>query len=176
MKSLKFLGFIFALVTGAANAEVVDLDARLGLAGALSDVSGQTITLNAGTYTVQAVQGKWNAWGDNIVEGCDSGGFGCSKGWLSSFNIESLDIGNIQVGSNNNRFSSGELALANAPSFQFTINGSQDITFYISDNNHRDNVGGLSVSVSPVPEASTIALLSAGLGFVSFVARRKNRK
>jgi hypothetical protein len=36
-------------------------------------------------------------------------------------------------------------------------------------------VGSYAVTVSPVPEASTIALMLSGLGFVSFVAKRRRK-
>ena len=174
MKYIKLIGFIFACVTGVAQANVIDLDSTLGKTAAQQS-SIQTISLNAGLYTVQAIGGAWNAWGDNITRGCDSNGLGCNRGWLSSFNVFT-GSSNTQVGSNGLRFGSAAIAIDNAPSFTFNLASAQDVTFYVMDINYSDNFGTLQVAVSPVPEASTYALMLSGLGLVAFAVKRRKLK
>jgi hypothetical protein len=65
-------------------------------------------------------------------------------------------------------------ALANAESSQFTVSTSGLVGFAIHDGFLNDNLGGMSLEVLQVPEASPAALL--GLGLASLCLRRRVRR
>lgn len=61
---------------------------------------------------------------------------------------------------------------------QFTLNSAQDVNFFIPDSFYRDNLGGISLSLtpastSPVPEPMTWALLLTGFGLVGWSMRSR---
>ncbi len=177
MKYLKYIGLLVVLFSQVANANKLILDSTVNLSGANNT---QVVNLGAGNYSVQAISGAWNAWGNGITEGCDQAGFNCSKGWLSSFALSINDVVSEIGGTGRDaRFSTAQKAFDNAPSaFTFSLATQQDVTFFISEGgNYGDNFGNLTVQIaSPVPEASTYALMLSGLGMVAFMIRRRKLK
>jgi hypothetical protein len=161
----------------SANAAVIDISAR--------DDFGTTwvdLTLDAGTYNVTQIADTfvaWNAW--SRVSGCDSSGMNCSTGWINSYRIASSELGEIKVNTSKSgntyyRYETPEIALANSQPFQFTISSQQVVSFYNADTPKSDNLGGLSLNVSAVPEPSTIGLMFGGLGLVGLMAYRSRKE
>lgn len=168
MKYIKCMGLLVALMFSFSSvaSNVVNLNSTLSASHVLS--------LDAGSYTAQVTAGAWNAWGQNKVEGCNAGGFDCDKGFLNQFSVSSDDIGTQLVGAGGlAAYETAALALNNATTFWFTLNATQNVSFFIDDTNYTDNFGTIQVSVSAVPEASTYALMLSGLGMVAFMIRRR---
>ncbi|MEM6747262.1 MAG: hypothetical protein AAF608_07575 [Pseudomonadota bacterium] len=155
-----------ALSMSHAATMVVDVDS-------LPSDNGVTVSLDAGVYELSFVEGAykaWNAWGK--VQGCDSDGANCSKGWLTNINV--LAEGTVYKLGRHGRFETPDLALAAASPFTLTLSALTDVTFYIGDSYFKDNVGGISMQVAaiamPVPAAGLL-FVGAAAGFA--VARRR---
>lgn len=141
--------FLFAWLLGVAAADdiavgdstIVDLNAR-------SSNNGQTLTLGPGNYQWLPIVGTyqaWHAWGRN--SGC--GSLTCSRqGWQTRFSaITTLD-GTLPGGVSRPLYASSALAIANTLPQGGCISAEQDVTFFIADNPHSDNLGGLSIQVT----------------------------
>lgn len=182
---------------GAADAAIVDLDGLVN--GRDSPVD---LVLAAGTYRVQPVGtasgGAWDAvnmWGETTC--LDPGGCALTrptslKGWVHWYEVYSNDLASFTVSAGpmesvfngatgRTGWSAGveflypdpSLALAHAVSSTFTLASSGPVGFAIGDSFLPDNLGGLSLEVSPVPEPSEYLMLLAGLGVVGAMARRR---
>ena len=174
------------LVSAGAHAATditVDLNAQ---------VSGaqQTVSLDAGTYNFSVISGLYNGWTYQTGNPTVREAF-----WLSP--DEGTTIVSIDLPSESNRFTSyaGSTealdAFGQATSFAaywgptdgfliallplraLTFDTPVTLSFGIPDNDFADNTGGVSLSISAVPEPQSVALLLAGLGVVGFVASRR---
>ena len=185
------------LFSGAAQAiEVVNISA-LG-------PTGTTLTFAPGDYTVEYAAGDTigslyvatNAWGLDVVEGCDAAGAGCTKGWSTRF--ATLVDGIVRrwefadgpyasaaqalaagiTGPVLRNVDGGAFAPVYLP-YAFTATTAMTVKFYISDSFYDDNVGGVSLlikAVPAVPEPETVSMLLAGIGLLALlVNRRKGR-
>lgn len=138
--------------------------------------NGFSMELRVGVYKVTYDGGAWNAWGDTLC------GPTTCHGWLNSFNILSddgavdMDVGAPFDGTWSTP-AEAELLGKKASPFMFTLEKAQAVKFYIEDSNYLDNTGGISISVSAVPEPESYAMMLAGLGIVAAaVNRRKGKK
>ncbi|WP_338847271.1 PEP-CTERM sorting domain-containing protein [Massilia sp. W12] len=120
----------------------------------------------------------WNAWGN--VQNCNAQGGACSNGWMNFFRYDEVgntDINQVKTVGDYGRWSSAELSFAKAqelgPQF-INVTAPTTLRFFIADNWHNDNNGGVSFMIStPVPEAETYAMMLAGLGVLGMLARRR---
>lgn len=154
---------LWAGTSGAAT--LVDLDATTGATGSLS--------LGPGRYEVVPVVGSftaWNAWGE--VLGCVTPPTGCERGWLNQYTISSPDLGTRLV-ADGVRYETPAAAQAAAEPFGFTLAGAQTVSFRITDSNHADNLGGLTLSVAAVPVPPALASLLGGLAGLWLIAARR---
>ena len=67
-------------------------------------------------------------------------------------------------------------AFAHAVSASFSLASRQTVYFGVLDSYYGDNSGGVSLSITAVPEPETYAMLLAGLGLMGAIARRRKQK
>ena len=166
----KFVTLLAGLVSfGAGHAAIIELD------GSDSE-NGVELWLDAGTYDINFLEGDmlaWNAWGR--TKECADDGTGCSKGWLTNFNVFSDELGTLKLG-RNGKYQTAELAWANAASETFSLSTAQSVRFFIGDINYSKNLGGVTLQVAseavPVPAAGLI-FLSGLLGLQALRAHRQ---
>jgi hypothetical protein len=168
----KLLPLLFLFAGFQANAAIINLDA------VNETLSSQTLMLGAGTYDVTVVglgyggdYDAWNAWGKE--SGCDDAGKNCSKGWINNYKITALSLG-TSLFTDGIRYETPLLALEFAIDTSFTLSATEYVEFYIDDSNYTDNIGGISLDISLVPEPSVIALFGLGLIGVGFARRRQS--
>ncbi|MGD1955389.1 MAG: PEP-CTERM sorting domain-containing protein [Sphingomonadales bacterium] len=132
------------------------------------------IALDAGDYRVDPILDQfiaWNAWGQETS--CDSDGENCSRGWIYSYRFDSLDTGDIGVGSGADRFATAIQAFDNAQPFAFSLSQMQEVRFYRPDSNFNDNEGGMSLQLVEVSEPGMTLLFGLGMIGVALHARRR---
>ena len=155
---------------------LVGLGFASGSAAVIVDVSSSSncpiananqVPLTAGTWVVTPIDQNsggaytaWNAWGS--VSGCDSSGANCTNGWLTSYRIVASDVPDDGFGGGT--YETPDLAFQNeAEGTSFTLPSAQTVSFYISDSNCGDNVGGVSLDVNQgvqtIPNALSVLLL-----------------
>ena len=164
-----------ATVPNRADAVTIDIDA------VLNNPSNPIVQFfAAGTYTTSLVDrsggGGFKAWNidkDVAPVGCDGNGLCTGFGWLNTFRITSGEFGLTDIG-DTLRWQTEDIAFANAIVGGFTLAFDGNVNFFTSDNISSDNLGGLSVVVTPIPEPSTALLLGGGL--LGLVARGRRRK
>lgn len=155
------------LISGNAQATIINIDAT-------DPNNGTTLSLEAGDYRVDLIEDQyiaWNAW-DRVTD-CDGAGENCSRGWVNTYFIDSLELGEVKVGDGNARFATAMQAFDAAEPFFFTLTSMQDVEFSRPDSNFADNAGGLSLQLTQVSEPATLALL--GLGVMGVAAMRRRR-
>lgn len=172
MKRLKFFGVLFSmiLIVGGANAYALTIDID-----SLNNTYDNPITQNfeAGIYEVTVIgivdggeYNAWNAWGGNT-----SG----NRGWLNAYRISSDQFDDIAMG-DGIRYEDPLGALDNAVNVTFSLASAGSVNFFINDSYYSDNIGGISLDVSPVPEPATILLLGVGLLGLGVHGRKKLKK
>lgn len=167
----------------ASHAEIVNINAFYN--GAPTDSPGVNtpilLSLGAGTYRIEevdthvagALYTAWNPW--NYVSGCDALGH-CPNGagWVSAFSFDTGASTSVTNLGYNSRWATAELAFANrGPGTTVTLTAPTTLRFYIPDTPHYDNSGGISLSITPVPEPETWGLMLTGLAFMGVLARKK---
>ena len=186
--------FALAAVTALAfaapvGATVVNLD---GQANASTDGStAKSVNLGAGTYKVMFTQDDYTAfsrWNGNA--GCDAGGTHCRQGWESSAVItvgaqtfyfgDSDGNGGYGPNPDGSYYASAAQSFAHAGIYShlFTLGAAGNVSFYIFDDQLRDNRGGISLSITSVsvPEPAGWPFLLVGFSAIGLLAykRRKN--
>ncbi|MEE8507512.1 MAG: PEP-CTERM sorting domain-containing protein [Myxococcota bacterium] len=147
-----------------ATALTIDID------GVVNNPSNPIVEfLQAGTYQTELVDrsgvGGFKAWNidkDVPASGCDGNGLCTGFGWLNTFRITSNEFGLTDVG-DTLRWQTEDLAFDNRVVGGFTLAFDGNVNFFVSDNISGDNLGGLSVVVTLVPEPGSASLLAAGL-------------
>jgi hypothetical protein len=186
MLRLLFLSLSVFLLSTTAWAVTIDLDARENGAPGMGNADPVFLQLSAGNHAVVPISGRftaWNAWSSrgNVTD-CE--GDACRKGWVNNWSIFTPDSGDIPfltlssgTGDADRRaWRTPELALANALGLTFTLSQTQRVGFAIRDNPVRDNIGGMSLSVSSMPVIPLPAagiLLLTGLGGLVLMSRRR---
>ncbi len=179
-RTLVTLGAAAALAAPAAALTVVDLDGRTN--ASWNGTNAVSLTLGQGRYQVRFVEGAFtshNRW-SGTATGCNSAGTSCTRGWenIAFFYLGANDFdrtNDLRVGEFA-YFKTRPGAFANALSYltEFVVPaGGATVSFYIPDTKVTDNVGGVSLGVSAIPEAKTWAMLIAGFGLVGLAMRRR---
>jgi hypothetical protein len=172
--TLLVAAFVAAVVPfGSSRADtVLNLDAL--------NEAGITIQLAPGTYTATPISGLYNAWNGlpGTTTGCDANGKNCQDGYTTRFEISSPSLGSLIFTPPEGSFLTELIALENKVIGSFTLAIAEGVRFRVYDNpgDYPDNIGGLSLAVSPVPlPAPLLLLLSAlsGIGFVGWLRARR---
>ncbi len=137
-------------------------NAAIGITFDAQSATGTSVSLASGTYTGKWTGGGWSAWssGDH---------------WLNSFSIRTTS-NTFGFGTGAFPYYASPTAALNAVegmTFSFFVPTQQNVQFTVADNLFGDNRGSLSLSIAPVPEPGTYAMLLAGLGLVGVAARKK---
>lgn len=118
-----------------------------------------SLTLSAGTYEVVPIgpgQGgaftAWNAWG-GATFGCDANGANCSQGWMHWYRLQSSEFARVRV-QDGILYSTPAAALANSLGARFTLTADGVVYFFVFDTGPGDNVGGVSLQVTRVPDVT----------------------
>lgn len=138
-----------------------------------------TLTLAAGTYQVNYLSGAWDPWGiyNPNVSDCNAAGQCTGMGWYNAYAFDTSSgtttfWDGVKWSSAGQAESSG---IALSP-VMFTLSSAQTVKFYIGDSYYGDNAGGISLSVTAVPEPESYAMLMLGLGLMGGIARRRQVK
>ncbi len=139
------------VIAKSTHADVVNIDANSS-----SYESPVTCFFEAGTYLVTPIGiddgGVYNAWNNHYTSGA----------WLNRYGFY-CDEFEIYI-DDGMAYDTELEALANAQSSQFTITSDSNVNFYIFDlpGMYQDNIGGMSVEVTPVPEPISFLLFPFG--------------
>ncbi|ODU20530.1 MAG: hypothetical protein ABS87_10865 [Sphingomonas sp. SCN 67-18] len=177
-----------ALPAAAASAAtIINLDGQAH--SSISGSAANVVNFGPGTYKVTFTQDQFTAfsrWSSNA--GCDGAGENCRQGWELSAAYDAgngvTQFGDANGGGNygptvtpDNGFYANETLAFDAGSgvysSTFTLTQATDVRFFIFDDNIGDNRGGISLSVSAVPEPATWAMMIGGFGLVGGVMRRR---
>lgn len=183
--------FMLACAAGAAMlaaplsaATIVNVDGKAN--SSLAGGNAVQVALEAGTYKLSFTQDAFTAFSRWSGESnCNADGAMCRQGWENSVRIllgdQNIGFGDRDGTGNYGPIPSGgwyqtaALSFANAAAYttQFTLQAPGNVGFYIYDNAIGDNRGGVSLSISAVPEPATWAMLIMGFGAVGMASRRR---
>jgi hypothetical protein len=172
----------------AAQTTTIDLDAQTP--------AGVTLQLDAGSYNVAFIgkaQGSaydgWNPWGAGVVNSCDVNGQNCARGYTEAYAItiagtstqyvtaspyyaSAIDaLAGHQAGPLVQSINGAPVIPADMP-MAFTLLAPTPVQFSVLDSLYGDNAGGVSLSVTAVPEPSGAGLLAGGLIGLALWRRR----
>jgi hypothetical protein len=180
-KTVAMLALLALVSSGAAaKAAIINLD---GIANSSTDGSNAvSVLLGPGTYDVAPVIGSYTAFNPfSAVADCDPSGANCAKGWNWRLRTVAdqpiiLDPG-FDFPVPGQYFATEALAFANAPGLgKFTLTTATTMKFWIPDAIFfLDNDGGVSFSLTAVPEPASWALMIGGFGLTGAVLRRRRR-
>lgn len=176
MKTYKqaLLAGSLALATSmAANAAVVvfDLDAKNSTnSNSATPAPGSfTYTFAKGSYKVEMIDGfAWSAYPDDAIT---------PDQWKNEFRftLDGNTAGATIVKGDDNPYATMQEAFDDRETGYFTLGSSTDVTFFLQDQPPTDNRGMVRLSVSAVPEASTLLMMLGGIGMVGFMAMRRKQ-
>lgn len=157
---------------------------------------GTTLSLAAGTYSLsyigQADGGRYNAWTAWSPGGdCGGGPGSCPNGFINELRIEGVTADPLYIGDHFNpiwptaaealqaaktQHSPFTLTLTDPTTVRFLVGeGAQFAQTGVDGPAWRDNSGGLSLTISAVPEPGPAALMFAGLLLLGGTVRRRQR-
>lgn len=100
----------------------------------------------------------WNGW-SNVLN-CDSNGTNCQNGWEVYFRYDTIaaqSVEETQVMGEIKRYSTPEAAFKAAKKVRYIIvDEDTTLRFFIPDNWHYDNSGGISFNITPLVEGPGI--------------------
>lgn len=176
-----------AAVLAAAPATAAQTVNVNGVANAsLNGSNGVVVSLAAGTYTLTFTEDAFTAFTRfSGVSGCDAAGGSCVTGWENSVRYtiggttylfgDGAASGGLGPVSGGGYYDTAAKSFANAGKYvgSFTVNAGETATFFLYDDVLGDNSGGVSLSISAVPEPATWAMLILGMGIVGGAMRRR---
>jgi hypothetical protein len=166
------LGAVMAMASPADAAVIVNINSVTNAVttdGNTDDPSAKAVSvpLTAGTWKVSPIgpaEGglytAWNPWGGNVF-GCDASG-SCINGWVHWYRVQSAEFDRMRL-QDLVIHPTPQLALANGVGTEFTLSADQSVYFFVFDTGPQDNVGGVSLRLTQVPEPAGLLLLAAGL-------------
>lgn len=168
--------FLIGMVS-LANAAIIDINAKTN-----TTTNPVSLLFDAGTYEVKPIgvadggnYNAWNAWagGSNPPD---------YAGWINKYSLSSGEFDAYSV-TDGIIYATDLLALSNALSTSFSLTSAGEVNFFITDNPYWDNLGGISLYVSPagdeqfpVPEPATMLLFGVGLVMVAGASSKKFKK
>ncbi len=144
-----------------SNEIIVNVNAYLN--GADTDAPGLNTpvpaSLKAGKYRLELVDpttpgayySAWNAWGR--VGNCDATGQCSDNGWLNFVRFDSGPNTPVHILGDFTIWSSAVLSFAHTktlPTYIVDLKESKTLRFFIADSFHKDNLGGVSVRITPI--------------------------
>ena len=178
---------IAATLVAAAPAAAVTVDVNATTNASVNGTNAVNVLLAAGTYKLAFVQGAYTAATRfSSVGGCDGSGKNCQQGYENSVSYtigattfgfgdgaSQGGIGPISPGDAYYADAASSFANSTGYSATFTLAAPQNVSFYFFDDYLGDNSGGVSLSISAVPEPAMWGMMIAGFGAVGFAARRR---
>lgn len=156
-----------AQIVATSTGSIVNVNAFLN--GADGDAPGLntpvTVNLAAGKYRLEFVDPNtrgganytsWNAWGR--VGNCDESGQCTDNGWLNFVRYDTGSGAEARILGDFTIWSTPALSFAHAktlPEHVFVKKTSGPLRFFIADAFHKDNLGGVSVRITPVTDGCT---------------------
>lgn len=191
-RPLALLALLSGLAAAPVHATIVNLDATVdpnpGNALEHTEVS---LLLQAGTYAVTPVDTSTPgalftaANRFSAVSDCEADGTLCDRGWEHTYYVKIGAGPRVKYGFGEGispsppgsaYFNSAALAFANAVAAPlFTLLAPETVILSWLDDNWGDNQGGISLSVTAVPEPSSVVLLLAGLLLAGAIVRQRTR-
>lgn len=163
------------LATPAFAADTINLSATNTAAGS------STYTFAAGTYEVSLIDGLYKAWAPARI-GVDANGANIpGSNWTDYYKYTIDNTTSFYNPLNSARFATADAAFAAYSAtgpLTLTFTVPTAVTFAIADDlsSFGDNSGGVSLSVSAVPEPATWATMVLGFFGLGFAMRRKTRE
>ena len=181
------------LLASAAHATIVNIDA-VGdptPGSSAAEYKSVALLLDPGIYDVTPVNSLTTPGADFIAANrfsatasCDAAGENCRQGWEHSYYVK------IGAGGTQTKYGMGEgipttppayfqnslLAFDYAEASTFTLLVQETVYFSWLDDNWGDNIGGISLSVTAVPEPSSLVLVLASLAMVGVIMRRRIKR
>src|SRR5690606_23823366 len=92
----------------------------------------------------------YNVWGGSVL-GCDPSGAGCTRGWQHRFRVETSAGALLRETPREDLWSTAERALAAALPRHVRVCESGVYRFMVRDEPCNDNIGGVSIRLTPEP-------------------------
>ena len=178
-----------SLFTGSSlqAATVVNLD---GVTNAsLNGANAVTLNLDAGVYNLSFVQGAFTAFTRfSNVSGCNGLGAKCITGFENSARFvvngttflfgDGAASGGMGPQATGGYYATAAQSFAASSAFgtSFSLAAPGSVSFYLFDDNLRDNSGGVSLAVAAVPEPATWMFMLLGMAGIGFTMRRKDKQ
>jgi len=116
------------------------------------------------------------------IAGCNAAGLLCTSGWEHTYYVRIGDGAPVKYGFGEGQppdpqgtayHATAALAFANGVTSTFTLGEETLVTFSWLDDTWGDNTGGISLSVTAIPEPSSAVLVLASLLMLGSIARRR---